>query len=198
MISRPVKYSTCIITLFFLIIQFFGPAVYAGEVSDILNNIIIRKDSHKKKEDRSSYTSKKIFFSNADKIGEGEHSFAVLELPTDRFGLVNWVKATKQGKVAPIVSIDRNRKHRFYEGVIIYNATSPTREDVIFPHDVHTYFLDCDSCHPKPFSKTVGKAKILMIRIKRGRFCGKCHGKIAFPIEDCDRCHVLPKANIKW
>lgn len=169
---------------------------YADEANSILRNILQTRDKEQK--DKSAYTSRRVFFSNADKIGLGKHSSAVLELPTDRFGLVNWVEATKQGVVAPIVGIDRNRRHRFYEGVILYNATSPTREDVVFEHDVHTYFLDCDSCHPKPFKKTPGEAKITMMKIKRGRYCGKCHGKIAFPIEDCERCHVLPKANIKW
>jgi c(7)-type cytochrome triheme protein len=135
--------------------------------------------------------------SGADKIGAGTHPKALQSLPVDMFGLVNWVEAVRQMKINPIIP-DPNRADRFYDGTIIYNALNPEWGDVIFDHDLHTFHIDCDSCHPDPFPKTPGKTKILMIKIKSGKLCGKCHGKIAFPIENCERCHVLPKVNIKW
>jgi c(7)-type cytochrome triheme protein len=32
-----------------------------------------------------------------------------------------------------------------------------------------------------------------MVGIAEGKWCGRCHGKVAFPLTDCQRCHVKPK-----
>ena len=34
-----------------------------------------------------------------------------------------------------------------------------------------------------------------MMKIISGQYCGACHGIVAFPLEDCFRCHniALPK-----
>jgi c(7)-type cytochrome triheme protein len=31
-----------------------------------------------------------------------------------------------------------------------------------------------------------------MIEIFDGKYCGVCHGKVAFPNLDCQRCHSQP------
>ena len=32
-----------------------------------------------------------------------------------------------------------------------------------------------------------------MTNIIEGQFCGVCHGKVAFPLTDCARCHTTMK-----
>jgi c(7)-type cytochrome triheme protein len=32
---------------------------------------------------------------------------------------------------------------------------------------------------------------ITMAKIQAGEYCGACHGKVAFPVEACGRCHAI-------
>jgi c(7)-type cytochrome triheme protein len=65
--------------------------------------------------------------------------------------------------------------------------------NVVFPHFPHTYWLDCGNCHPDIFVMKKGANPISMVKIVNGEFCGRCHGRVAFPISNCSRCHVKPK-----
>lgn len=65
--------------------------------------------------------------------------------------------------------------------------------NVIFPHFQHTALLDCANCHPGIFIMKKGSNPISMVKIVNGQFCGRCHGRVAFPISNCTRCHVKPK-----
>ncbi len=65
--------------------------------------------------------------------------------------------------------------------------------NVIFPHFPHTALLDCANCHPGIFIMKKGSNPISMVKIVNGQFCGRCHGRVAFPISNCTRCHVKPK-----
>lgn len=61
---------------------------------------------------------------------------------------------------------------------------------LIFSHQVHTHWLGCKSCHPEPFKEKAGGDDIAMSDITSGKYCGKCHGKVAFPVKgECGRCH---------
>ncbi|MDH3972962.1 MAG: hypothetical protein OEV42_01665 [Deltaproteobacteria bacterium] len=63
--------------------------------------------------------------------------------------------------------------------------------DAYFPHNIHTYWLDCKNCHPSIFPiKDSQLVRVSMTEIFKGEFCGKCHGKVAFPVTDCGRCHL--------
>jgi c(7)-type cytochrome triheme protein len=68
-------------------------------------------------------------------------------------------------------------------------------DDVIFPHFVHTLWLTCTNCHPAIFPMNAKEANKMqtMPKIAAGEFCGRCHNRIAFPLSDCQRCHVKPK-----
>jgi c(7)-type cytochrome triheme protein len=51
----------------------------------------------------------------------------------------------------------------------------------------------CEVCHPEIYPSTKsGTKKTSMIGISAGESCGVCHTKVAFPIADCERCHVKP------
>jgi c(7)-type cytochrome triheme protein len=65
--------------------------------------------------------------------------------------------------------------------------------NVIFPHKPHTLWLECGNCHPAIFKMQKGANPISMVKIVNGEFCGRCHGRVAFPISNCNRCHVKPK-----
>jgi len=83
--------------------------------------------------------------------------------------------------------------------VLIRGPDSTT--DVWFPHASHVEWLTCEQCHPTttPTPVVPGYTNVTMTDIIRGRFCGECHGKIAFPVtgqvESCERCHrrLLPQ-----
>lgn len=53
--------------------------------------------------------------------------------------------------------------------------------------------LSCSECHPKPFMMQKGYARMKMVEIIAGKYCGACHdGKRAFAsnqAETCARCH---------
>ncbi len=61
----------------------------------------------------------------------------------------------------------------------------------VFPHEAHNRWLDCNNCHPDIFDvKHVTEDQNRMGSYFRGEFCGVCHGKVAFPLKDCRRCHL--------
>ncbi len=61
---------------------------------------------------------------------------------------------------------------------------------VTFSHQVHTQWLACANCHPAIFEMQGGADPISMGTIFEGKYCGECHGKVAFAVETgCPRCH---------
>jgi len=64
----------------------------------------------------------------------------------------------------------------------------------IFPHDAHKQWLDCSNCHPDIFNvKKKTTEHFEMKYILESKFCGVCHLKVAFPLNDCKRCHPAMK-----
>jgi c(7)-type cytochrome triheme protein len=63
--------------------------------------------------------------------------------------------------------------------------------EVVFPHAPHTFWLRCESCHPGICQMRAGSTPITMGKIFEGEYCGRCHGKVAFPPQTgCLRCYV--------
>jgi c(7)-type cytochrome triheme protein len=58
-----------------------------------------------------------------------------------------------------------------------------------FPHWVHRMKFRCYVCHPKIFKMKKGANKVNMQKINAGEYCSACHGKVAFPVTECGRCH---------
>ena len=67
---------------------------------------------------------------------------------------------------------------------------------VKFPHRQHTLWLDCANCHEKLFKSQAGANKFSMTAILNGEQCGLCHGAVAFPLTECNRCHSVPNASL--
>ncbi len=59
-----------------------------------------------------------------------------------------------------------------------------------FPHAEHQQWLDCANCHPDVFNiKKKTTEHFEMQYILEGKFCGLCHLRVAFPLNECKRCH---------
>lgn len=112
--------------------------------------------------------------------------------PVDNDGNPDWVKAFKEGVVNPREAIEDKKPVPPFNFDIDIPAVG-AMPDVVFPHFPHTFWLDCGNCHPSIFVMKRGANPISMVKIVNGEFCGRCHGRVAFPISDCTRCHVKPK-----
>jgi c(7)-type cytochrome triheme protein len=113
--------------------------------------------------------------------------------PVDSEGNIDWVKAFKDNVVHPHESLDLNKPPMPPFNFDIEIPAVGAMPNVIFPHFPHTYWLDCGNCHPSIFVMKRGANPISMVKIVNGEFCGRCHGRVAFPISNCTRCHVKPK-----
>nr|MBF0221834.1 hypothetical protein [Desulfobulbaceae bacterium] len=68
----------------------------------------------------------------------------------------------------------------------------PGLPGIIFSHKLHVAWNGCGMCHPEPFALETGKTEMSMKEITEGKFCGICHGSVAFPLNDCNNCHSTP------
>ena len=113
------------------------------------------------------------------------------EFPKDSMGNVDWVAAARSGLIDPRPSVDpavAARNVLPYD--VVLDPGFPNFE-VVFPHEPHTYWLSCESCHPAIFEMRAGANPITMAKIFEGEYCGRCHGTVAFrPQTGCLRCHT--------
>lgn len=115
------------------------------------------------------------------------------DFPLDAVQNEDWVKALLDKKIHPLGSLDPNKREM---PPLDFNVDIPavgSMPDVVFPHKAHTLWLQCSNCHPGIFAMRKGANPISMVKIVNGEFCGKCHGRVAFPLANCTRCHVKPK-----
>lgn len=146
----------------------------------------------------------------------GDLPRALRSLPKDKFGNPDWTAAIKRGLLDPIDSIvdmpkggtllpdgsvlaeDAAAK---YEKVsapkdILFEINDRLMANVLFPHKVHIYLFTCKVCHPDIFIEKKGANIFTMYDIWDGKYCGRCHGKVAFQpkgFDNCKRCHSKGK-----
>lgn len=115
------------------------------------------------------------------------------DLPKDDFGnKVDWVKAIRDGSIKPKATLDGTGQMMVVDMDIEIPVTKfkPHPPDVVYPHKAHTEWLDCSNCHTAIFNmQKGGNPDMNMMKIISGQYCGVCHGKVAFPLENCYRCH---------
>jgi c(7)-type cytochrome triheme protein len=131
-------------------------------------------------------------------VDQGTLSNITLDsLPKGHGGEVNWTAAVIQGYINPRGSLDPEAEEVPPLDLNIFiEAKVPLMANVLFPHSIHTYWLSCNNCHPKIFIPKAGANPISMVEIFEGKWCGRCHGKVAFkfyPIANCRRCHIVMK-----
>jgi c(7)-type cytochrome triheme protein len=120
-------------------------------------------------------------------------------LPKDNYGFVDWGKALKNGVINPKELIPGSKALSSedkvpYAGNVLIKSKMAFMPDVIFPHQPHTTWLKCSNCHPKIFKPKAGSNPALsMVAIWQGKFCGRCHDRVAFPTRNCFKCHSAPR-----
>ena len=119
---------------------------------------------------------------------------ALTALPRDTAGnLVNWVQAIETKAINPRTNIFPETEVRLREDDIIVSKFG-SMPAVKFPHRQHTLWLDCANCHEHLFKSQAGANRFSMMAILNGEQCGVCHGAVAFPLTECNRCHSVPNA----
>lgn len=102
---------------------------------------------------------------------------------------VNWVGALADGKIAPRFDHRDPGAEPLVMDLNIVREVKGTMPNVVYPHAQHTEWLDCSNCHPRIFMPQKGANPMSMAGILLGEGCGVCHGKVAFPVSECRRCH---------
>jgi len=115
---------------------------------------------------------------------------AMAGFPVDRVGGINWVKALRQGIINPRADLKGETEKQVLDMDIVMTETREMPH-VRFPHLAHTEWLDCVNCHDAIFKPQTGANDITMNEIFKGRYCGVCHGKVAFSSWVCERCHSV-------
>mgnify|MGYP001607278393 CR=1 FL=1 len=135
--------------------------------------------------------------SESVRVGAGWHpeALAAAVLPKDRYGLIDWARAVKENTIEPRFTIDDDdvQEKPPLDVNVLIEAKSDYFNNVLFPHYIHTWWLKCEVCHPKIFVPQKGGNRMFMTEIAQGQWCGRCHGKVSFPLTDCKRCHTQPK-----
>ena len=112
-------------------------------------------------------------------------------LPRDKYGLIDWAESVRMKLFSPISSLDGSMEEKPYDAPVIIKSKMAVMTDVLFPHDVHTYWLSCKTCHPGIFVQARGgNEDMTMWNITDGKYCGRCHDRVAFPLRECYRCHL--------
>jgi c(7)-type cytochrome triheme protein len=120
-----------------------------------------------------------------------EPSTALSLLPPDNVGnKVSWIKALREQYIEPRTNILPETDIEVIDMDIIMERTGELPM-VLFPHKPHTEWLDCDNCHDEIFIEKVDANPVNMLAILTGEYCGRCHGAVAFPLTECNRCHSV-------
>ncbi len=122
---------------------------------------------------------------------------ALAGLPADTAGnQVRWVQALQTRAINPRANLLPGTEVRLLDQdlIVARNGSLPA---VKFPHLAHTLWLDCSNCHEQLFKSKAGANKFSMTAILNGEQCGLCHGAVAFPLTECNRCHSVPNASLR-
>ena len=103
---------------------------------------------------------------------------------------VDWVAALRSGQIRPRTSLEGKRVPENHDSEIIMKNTL-SFPFVRFPHEAHNLWMSCEMCHDQIFEPVVDGNDISMQRILEGEYCGVCHGAVAFPLTECNRCHSV-------
>ena len=106
---------------------------------------------------------------------------------------IDWVKTLNENLITPRADRNDAAAQPMVMDLNIVREVKGSMPDVVYPHKQHTQWLDCSNCHPAIFIPQKGANQISMAAILLGQKCGVCHGKVAFPVSECRRCHSKSK-----
>lgn len=122
-----------------------------------------------------------------------EPGSALSNLAPDTAGnQVRWVEALDRGQIEPRANLLPGTRVDVKDGDVLLNLKGGT-PIVRFPHRQHTLWLDCTNCHEGLFQSKAGATPLNMMAILQGEQCGVCHGAVAFPLTECNRCHSVSR-----
>lgn len=122
---------------------------------------------------------------------------ALSMMPPDHVGnKVRWVPALREGYISPRARVSEDTEVKMLDSNVLMMETGEMPV-VLFPHKPHTEWLDCSNCHEGIFKSKAGATPVNMFQILQGRYCGRCHGAVAFPLTECNRCHSVPRSKVK-
>ena len=129
---------------------------------------------------------------HAGKINAEKKAFKAFskKLPKAPYGNeVDWVQALEILK--PRYALYKDEKPMHFDKDLVLRTDWNHVPQAVFPHPVHAQFLDCANCHPDVFNIKKNTTKNFGMRfILERKFCGACHLTVAFPLDDCIRCHT--------
>ena len=137
--------------------------------------------------------------SNCEKCHNGDRRYGkekfgrLSRLPAAQFGnAVSWEDAIDQHTIAPVNYLTVKPSPDIagvkpFRVAAVWNSIPPP----VFSHKKHTEWLDCNNCHPDIFNlkKNETKKYIMVNMITKREYCCVCHLTVAFPMNDCLRCH---------
>lgn len=126
-------------------------------------------------------------------LGYGKNKFSKLsKLPKAKYGNgIDWVEAMNKGLIAPVnyLTLKPPSDVAIIKPLLL-EAEWSSIPPAVFSHKIHSRWLDCNNCHPDIFNiKKKTTKHFAMNRILQREFCGVCHLTVAFPMNDCKRCH---------
>lgn len=107
---------------------------------------------------------------------------------------VDWVRSLQNSQITPRYDRLDDSVKPVVMDLNIVREVKGSMPDVVYPHKQHTEWLDCSNCHPAIFIPQKGANQISMASILLGQQCGVCHGKVAFPVSECRKCHSKNKS----
>jgi c(7)-type cytochrome triheme protein len=118
---------------------------------------------------------------------------ALSRLPPDTTGnQVRWIEAIDRDIINPRTNLFPETKIQVLDKDILMDIRGGMPM-VLFPHRQHTLWLDCSNCHEQLFKSQVGANRFSMFQMLQGEQCGQCHGAVAFPLTECNRCHSIAR-----
>ncbi len=135
---------------------------------------------------------------------------ALRGFPKDSYSYPDWQAAVRKGIIQPKDFLDRKSQEAFeekegeeedvyFDRDIIFEINDDMMANVRFSHRVHNYWFSCRNCHPVIFIDKKGANPATMYDLWEGKYCGRCHGKVAFKMEgfkNCQRCHSVRKRTL--
>lgn len=118
-------------------------------------------------------------------------------LPKDDMGDPDWTAALEEKVIAPRPGREPDSVE---SEVLTLDVDFTTESDpafkVTFSHQKHGVWLACPNCHTGMFEMRAGATPMRSHEAHSERYCGMCHGTVAFDIKTgCQSCHLrnLPR-----
>jgi len=142
--------------------------------------------------DPPNYDLKKIK-ETAARLGSGFSPEKLKDgrFPLDRLGNIDWSAMAESGAYSPLKSIDNASIEPPRKNTIYFEPKMTFIKGVLFNHATHSSSNACAACHPGIFKDSLGSVTISMQDMSSGVTCGACHGRAAFKLADCNRCHTV-------